>query len=97
MRRILLLGPSMRPMLIRPSRASMIGPRRSLVVRVDSRMVPGKPIAALVRIDPVALEGWIQASAGDPPIGQSLEESPAALRAAARPIAYGERAITGLS
>ena len=57
----------------------------------------GKPVAALVRIDPVALEDWIQASAGDPPIGHSLEETPGALRDAARPVAYGERTITGLS
>ena len=29
--------------------------------------------------------------------GESLEESPEALRAAARPIAYGQREISGLS
>ena len=57
----------------------------------------GKPVAALVRIDPVAIEDWIQASAGDPPIGESLEETPGALRQAARPVAYGKRLITGLS
>ena len=55
----------------------------------------GKPVAALVRIDPVALEDWIQASAGDPPIGETLEETPGALRQAARPVAYGKRLITG--
>jgi hypothetical protein len=33
----------------------------------------------------------------DPPIGESLEETPDALRASARPIAYGSREITGLT
>jgi hypothetical protein len=34
---------------------------------------------------------------GEPPVGESLEESPEALRVAARPIAYGRRQITGLT
>jgi prevent-host-death family protein len=50
----------------------------------------GKPIAALVRIDQLS-------TVADPPIGVSLEESPEALRAAARPVAYGKRQIKGLS
>jgi hypothetical protein len=33
----------------------------------------------------------------DPPIGVSLEETPEALRAAARPIAYGHRQIVRLT
>jgi hypothetical protein len=33
----------------------------------------------------------------DPPIGESLEETPEALRSAARPIAYGHRQIAGMT
>jgi hypothetical protein len=33
----------------------------------------------------------------DPELGESLEETPEALRAAARPIAYGHRQIAGLT
>ena len=33
----------------------------------------GKPVAALVRIDQEALEDWIQASVGEPPVG--IEEN----------------------
>ena len=57
----------------------------------------GKPIAALVRIEQDKLEDWLLSTVADPPIGVSLEESPEALRAAARPIAYGERQIKGLT
>lgn len=57
----------------------------------------GKPIAALVRIEQDKLEDWLLATVGNPPIGVSLEESPEALRAAARPIASGKRQIKGLT
>ena len=57
----------------------------------------GKPVAALVRIDQDKLEDWLLATVADPPIGVSLEESPEALRSAARPIAYGTRQIQGLT
>ena len=57
----------------------------------------GKPIAALVRIEQDKLEDWLLSTVGDPPISVSLEESPSALRAAARPIAYGERQIKDLT
>ena len=57
----------------------------------------GKPIAALVRIDQDKLEDWLLSTVADPPIGVSLEESPEALRAAARPVAYGKRQIKGLT
>jgi hypothetical protein len=33
----------------------------------------------------------------DPPLGESLEETPDALRALARPVAYGRREIAGLT
>jgi prevent-host-death family protein len=51
----------------------------------------GKPIAALVRIDQDRLEDWLQSTVGDPPIGESLEETPEALRASARPVSTGKR------
>jgi prevent-host-death family protein len=51
----------------------------------------GKPIAALVRIDQDRLEEWLQSTVGDPPIGESLEETPQALRASARPGSSGKR------
>ena len=51
----------------------------------------GKPIAALVRIDQDRLEDWLQATVGDPPIGESLEEVPEALRASGRPVSTGKR------
>jgi prevent-host-death family protein len=57
----------------------------------------GKPIAALVRINPEALEDWLLSTVADPPIGVSLEESPEALRAAATSIPYGKRQIQGLT
>lgn len=57
----------------------------------------GKPIAALVRIEQDKLEDWLLSTVADPPIGVSLEESPEALRAAARPVAYGLRQIKGLT
>jgi prevent-host-death family protein len=57
----------------------------------------GKPIAALVRIEQEKLEDWLLSTVADPPIGVSLEESPEALRAAARPVAYGHRQIKGLT
>jgi prevent-host-death family protein len=57
----------------------------------------GKPIAALVRIDPEALEDWLLSTVDDPLIGVSLEESPATLRAAATVIPYGKRQIQGLT
>ena len=57
----------------------------------------GKPIAALVRIEQDKLEDWLLSTVADPPIGASLEESPEALRAGARPIAYGKRQIKGLT
>lgn len=55
----------------------------------------GKPIAALVRINPEALEDSLLSTVADPPIGVSLEESPEALRAAATPIRYGKRENLG--
>ena len=57
----------------------------------------GRPIVALVRIEQDKLEDWLLSTVGDPPIGFSSEESPEALRAAARPIAYGSREIKGLT
>ncbi len=57
----------------------------------------GKPIAALVRIEQDKLEDWLLSTVADPPIGVSLEETPEALRAAARPVAYGNRQINGLT
>jgi prevent-host-death family protein len=57
----------------------------------------GKPIAALVRIDQDRLEGWLLSTVADPPIGMSLEESPDELRAAARPVGYGNRLLAGLT
>ena len=39
----------------------------------------GRPVAALVRLDQVALEDWALASVGDPALGQSLEQDPTAL------------------
>ena len=39
----------------------------------------GRPVAALVRLDQVALEDWALASVGDPELGQSLEQDPTAL------------------
>ena len=40
---------------------------------------------------------WLLSTHADPPIGVSLEESPEALRAAARPIAHGKCQIKGLT
>ncbi len=57
----------------------------------------GKPIAALVRIEHDKLEDWLVSTVADPRIGESLEETPEELRAAARPIAYGKRQIKGLT
>ena len=57
----------------------------------------GKPIAALVRIDQDKLEDWLLSTVADPPIGVAPEESPEALRAAARPTAYRKRQINGLT
>ena len=57
----------------------------------------GRPVAALVRIDEASLEDWMLATLADPPIGESMERSPEEMRAAARPVAYGKRAIKGLS
>ncbi len=54
-------------------------------------------IAALVRIDQDKLEDWLLSTVADPSIGGSLEEPPEALRAAARPVAYGKRQIKGLT
>ena len=56
----------------------------------------------------VGFRPWLRADAGDRierggsgelyvATGESLEESPEVLRAAARPIAYGQREISGLS
>ena len=57
----------------------------------------GKPIAALVRIEQDELEDWLLSTVGHPPIGVSLEESPGAVRVAARPVAYGKRRISRLT
>lgn len=58
----------------------------------------GAPVAAVVPIDQDALAAWVLASAGDPPIGTSLEESPEAVLRKARPIPdFGHRAIPGLT
>jgi prevent-host-death family protein len=43
----------------------------------------GRPVAAIVRIDQVALESWVLAAAADPEIGQHLEQSPDEIIAAA--------------
>ena len=51
----------------------------------------GKPIAALVRIDQDRLEAWLQSTVGDPPIGESLEQTPEAIRASASAISTGKR------
>lgn len=51
----------------------------------------GKPIAALVRIDQDRLEDWLQSAVGDPPISESLEKPPLAVRASARPVSTRQR------
>lgn len=58
----------------------------------------GRPVVAVVPINQDALLAWILVTAGDPPLGQSLEESPADVLEQARPIPdYGSRSIPGLT
>ncbi len=58
----------------------------------------GRPVAALVRIDQVALEDWVLASLADPPVGQSLEREPADLVASAPTLHQDyNKALTGLT
>lgn len=57
----------------------------------------GKPIAALVRIEQDKLEDWLLATVGNPPSAVAPEGSPEGRSAKARPIAYDQRQIKGLT
>ncbi len=57
----------------------------------------GRPVAALVRIDQVALEDWVLATVAEPPIGESLERGPAALIASAPMLTSGSVTVPGVT
>jgi prevent-host-death family protein len=58
----------------------------------------GKPVAAVIPINEKALLDWVLATAGDPPLGQSLELTPDEVLRSARPIPdFGRRRIPGLT
>ena len=46
----------------------------------------GKPVAALVRIDQEALEDWLLATVGDPPVGKVVDATAEAPPPSERPL-----------